>query len=52
MDELHLYDVNSVTWRQVKSMLNSFGDADSDVDWSDGNVFPSWLWMANTGAIV
>ena len=27
------------------------GDDDQEVDWSDGEHFPWWLWLANTGNI-
>ena len=41
--------MNVVNWRQVRDKLAELGDEDQEVDWSDGQHFPWWLWLANTG---
>ena len=45
------YDINEVSWRQVREKLAELGDHDQEVDWSDGHHFPWWVWLANTGKI-
>ena len=42
------YDINEVNWKQVREKLAELGDYDQEVDWSDGQHFPWWLWLANT----
>ena len=51
MDAFCPYDINEVNWRQVRDRLAELGDHDQEVDWSDGQHFPWWLWLANTGKI-
>ena len=43
------YDINEVSWRQVREKLVELRDHDQEVDWSDGHHFPWWVWLANTG---
>ena len=43
------YDINEVSWRLVREKLAELGDHDQEVDWSDGQHFPWWVWLANTG---
>ena len=38
-------------WREVREKIAELGEDDQEVDWSDGQHFPSWLWLANTGKI-
>ena len=45
------YDINEVSWRQVREKLAELGGHDQEVDWSDGHHFPWWAWLANTGKI-
>ena len=44
-------DINEVNWKQVREKLRKLGDEDQELDWSDGELFPWWLWLANTGQI-
>ena len=46
------YDINEVSWRQVREKLLELGDHEQEVDWSDGHHFPWWVWLANTGMMV
>ena len=45
------YDINVCGWREVREKLAELGEDDQEVDWSDGQHFPWWLWLANTGKI-
>ena len=33
----------------MREKLAELGDDDQEIDWSDGQHFPWWLWLANTG---
>ena len=44
-------DINDVNWRQVREKLAELGDDDQEIDWTDGQHFPWWLWLANTGKL-
>ena len=39
----------SVNWRAVREALRVLPPYDHTVDWSDGSLFPWWVWLANTG---
>ena len=41
-------DTQSVNWRHVRDKLMDLGDEDQEIEWSDGEHFPWWLWLANT----
>ena len=45
------YDINQINWRQVREKLAELPDFDHQIDWSDGEHFPWWVWLANTGQI-
>ena len=45
------YDIQSVNWRHVRDKLMELGDEDQEIEWSEGEHFPWWLWLANTGKI-
>ena len=42
-------DINEVNWKQVREKLRKLGDEDQELDWSNGEHFPWWDWLANTG---
>ena len=45
------YDIQSVNWSHVREKLMELGDEDQEIEWSDGEHYPWWLWLANTGKI-
>jgi hypothetical protein len=49
MNTLCVYDIQSVNWGQVNSILKSM-EYNGAFDWNSGEVFPWWVWLANTGA--
>ena len=51
MTALCPYDINQINWRQVREKLAELPDFDHQIDWSDGEHFPWWVWLANTGQI-
>ena len=51
MEELCTFDIQCVNWRGVREELRLLGDWNQTVDWSDGRLFPWWVWLANTGAV-
>ena len=51
MSAVCAYGINEINWKQVREKLAELGDDDQEVDWSDGQQFPWWLWLANTGKI-
>ena len=52
MDEVCKYDVNMLSWKVVRAKLAALETHDEDrVDWSNGQRFPWWVWLANTGIL-
>ena len=51
MSELCPFDVKSVNWKLVREALRVLPSEDHTVDWSDGALFPWWVWLANTGTL-
>ena len=49
LEQLCVYDIQSVNWRAVREALRQLPLDDHTVDWSDGSHFPWWVWLANTG---
>ena len=45
------YDIQSVNWSHVKDKLMELGHENQEIDWSDGEHYAWWLWLANTGKI-
>ena len=45
------YDIKQINWKQAREKLAELQDHDHQIDWSDGNEFPWWVWLANTGQI-
>ena len=45
------YDIQSVNWRHVRGKLIELGDEDQEIEWSEGEHLPWWLWLANIGKI-
>ena len=44
-----MYDKQKSSWRRVNQMLLELGPEDQELDWSNGEDFPWWVWLANTG---
>ena len=51
MDQLSVYDVQSVSWKAVQDALAALPAYNHTVDWSNGSHFPWWVWLANTGVL-
>ena len=51
MQQLCVYDIQSVSWKYVLEALDVLPPHDHTVDWSDGSHFPWWVWLANTGQL-
>ena len=49
MSTICSHDITQVNWRQAREKLWELGDDDQEVDWSDGQHFPWWVWLANVG---
>ena len=48
-DEICPYDVQMTTWRRVREDLLHRREDETQVDISDGHLFPWWLLLAGTG---
>ncbi len=51
LEQLCTYDVHCVNWGLVCEELRLLPNVDRTVDWSDGSIFPWWVWLANTGKV-
>ena len=51
MEALCAFDIKCVNWKGVREELHRLEDWDQPVDCSDGQHFPWWVWLANTGAV-
>ena len=51
MDQLYVYDIQSVNWKAVREALRVLPVDDHTVDWSDSSHFPWRVWLANTGLL-
>ena len=51
LQQLCVYDLQSVNWRAIREALRDLPLHDHTVDWSDGSHFPWWVWLANTGVL-
>ena len=49
VDEICPYDIQMVSWRYVREAFLEPGDEQTDVDISDGHLFPWWLLLGGTG---
>ena len=49
MENICPYDITQVKSSQVQEKLLELGEADQVIDWNDGQHFPWWVWLANTG---
>ena len=46
------YDYKIINWSLVRDFLRGIdADVDQRIDWADGDVFPWWVWLANTGRV-
>ena len=44
-----MYDIQKNSWKRVNQTLLELGPEDQELDWSNGEDFPWWVWLANTG---
>ena len=51
LEHLCVYDVKSVNWEAVREALRVLPEYNHTADWSDGSLFPWWVWLANTGVL-
>ena len=51
MNAMCVYDIQQTSWKRVHQKLRELGHEDQELDWSNGEHFPWWLWLANTGQI-
>ena len=49
MDAMCMYDIQQSSWKRVYQKLLELGDEDQELDWSNGEDFPWWVWLANVG---
>ena len=49
MEQLCVYDIQSVNWKAVRAALRALPLHDHTEDWSDGSRFPGWVWLAHIG---
>ena len=49
--QVQMYDIQMLNWRAVEEALGAVDDQNHTVDWSDGEHFPWWVWLANTGKL-
>ena len=43
------YDIQQNGWKRVNQTLLELGPEDQELDWSNGEDFPWWVWLANVG---
>ena len=48
-----MYDIQMLNWTTLEEALRAVtvDDQNHTVDWSDGEHFPWWVWLANTGKL-
>ena len=46
-----VYDIQQTSWKRVYQRLRELGDENQVLDISNGEDFPWWVWLANTGQI-
>ena len=51
VDEICPYDVQMWSWRRVREILLQPTEEESEVDISDGHLFPWWLLLGGTGRV-
>ena len=49
MNAMCKYDIQQNGWNRVNQTLLELGPEDQELDWSNGEDFPWWVWLANTG---
>ena len=49
MNDMCRYDIQQYGWNRVNQTLLELGPEDQELDWSNGEDFPWWVWLANTG---
>ena len=45
------YDAKMNSWSVVRDILRRTAEANQRIQWAEGEVFPWWLWLANTGRV-
>ena len=52
MNAMCVYDIQQTSWKRVVlPRLRDLGHEDQEIDVSNGERFPWWVWLANTGQI-
>ena len=51
MQQIAKYDTNMNCWRHILPILGGIEDSCLPVNLTSGEVFPWWVWMANTGQL-
>ena len=49
LDEVDQYDTNMVSWEAVDLFFEGISEGDLPLDITDGERFPWWVFLANTG---
>ena len=49
MNAMCVYDIQQTNWKRVYQKLLELGDEDQELEWSNGEDFPWWVWLANVG---
>ena len=51
MADIAVYDFQQCNWKRIASMLSQVEDAKCPLNFTDGEIFPWWVWLANTGQL-
>ena len=51
MADIAVYDYQQCNWKRIGSMLSGVQDARCPLNFTDGEIFPWWVWLANTGQL-
>ena len=51
MSEINVYDIRYLNWRRVKRILSAIDEKECPLNVTNGDKFPWWIWMANTGKL-
>ena len=51
LDLVRQYDAKQNGWSAVRDILRRTAAVNQRIQWAAGEVFPWWLWLANTGKV-